>query len=130
MQSLAPAFSVSRHENPREIHWSAAGLWKEEDFLALQKELAEKAKPFIEDGRGFNTLGDLTDFVVQTREMAEKMRKSQDASAAAGVERMALICPSMLVRQQFTRVSGSLNIAFFENRADAIAWLRSRETAC
>ncbi|MEM7780520.1 MAG: STAS/SEC14 domain-containing protein [Pseudomonadota bacterium] len=125
MQTLAPSFNVSRVDSAREIHWSAAGLWTEAVLQDLQSDLLKTAKPFLEDQKGFRVLGDLREMAVQPGHMAEKMRQSQEASAALGVDRMALVYSSMLVRQQFRRVSEALNCEFFEDRVEAIAWLRS-----
>ena len=124
MSTLAPSFTVIRNDRAREIHWSAVGLWTEEDLLALQKELLSKAKPFIDERVRFRVLGDLREFAVQPRDMAEKMRASQEASAQLGVEKMALVCTSVLVKQQFRRVSEALDCEFFETERDAIDWLK------
>ncbi|MEP3421984.1 MAG: STAS/SEC14 domain-containing protein [Erythrobacter sp.] len=124
MQSLAPDFRVTRNDANREIHWVAIGLWTEQTLADLQAKLIQMAKPYLEDRQGFRVLGDLRELAVQSREMAEKIRQSQEASAQLGVERMAFVYSSVLVKQQFRRLSAALEIEFFDNKADAINWLR------
>ena len=84
MSTLAPSFTVIRNDRAREIHWSAVGLWTEEDLLALQKELLSKAKPFIDERVRFRVLGDLREFAVQPRDMAEKNARLPRGQRAAG----------------------------------------------
>ncbi len=124
METLAPTFTVSRNDGAREVHWSAAGLWTDGKVAELQGALFQAAKPFIDDAKGFRVLGDLREFAVQPRDLAEKMRLSQENSARVGVTRMALLVSSTLVKQQFRRVSAALECQFFSEKAAALAWLR------
>ena len=125
MQTLAPEFSVTRVEHPREIHWTATGLLDQAKLAQLFSTLLETSKPFRHDKKGFRVLGDLREFAVQPREIAALIEQSQQASADYGVDRMAILCTSMLVKQQFRRVSDALDCQFFDGKAEAIAWLRS-----
>ncbi len=124
MQRLAPSFTVTREDNPREIHWTVVGLFDQQKIGELFSALLESSKPFRDDRKGFRVLGDLRDFAVQQREVAEMMETSQEVSAQLGVDRMAIVYSSMLVKQQFRRVSDALECEFFDAKADAIAWLR------
>ncbi|MDN3644986.1 STAS/SEC14 domain-containing protein [Pontixanthobacter aestiaquae] len=124
--TLAPTFSVSTVPNRKEVHYSASGLWTLEKLPELEAALFEGSKEFIERKRSFRVMGDLRDFAVQTRPVAEQMEQIQIASAKFGVERMALICSSMLVRKQFERVSEAVNFEIFDNEATALDWLRRR----
>ena len=124
METLAPTSSVTRDDLHSEVHYSARGLWTQETIIDLQKQLFAASKPFIDAGKPFRVLGDLQGFPVQTREIAGQMEQIQIASAQLGVERMALIIDSILVQQQFRRVSQAINLAMFEARAAALAWLR------
>lgn len=125
MQTLAPSYTVNRHDSAREIHWSAAGLWDQAKVAELFSELLTTCKPFRDDRKGFRVLGDLREFAVQTREVAALIEKSQQSAAQLGVDRMAIVASSVLVKQQFRRVSEALDCRFFDNKAEAIAWLRS-----
>jgi len=124
MDILAPSYSVAIDHTRGEIHFSASGRWDEAKVIELNKELLKTAKPFTEAKRPIRVLGDLREFNVQTQEIADLMRQSQEGSAALGVVKMAILCSSALVKMQFQRVSEALNLQVFENEADAVAWLR------
>ena len=125
MQTLVPDYYVKRIETPREIHWAASGLLDEAKLNELFSTLLTTSKPFRDDKKGFRVLGDLREFAVQPREIAALIEQSQQASAQYGVDRMAILCTSMLVKQQFRRVSDSLECEFFDTKGDALAWIRS-----
>ena len=126
MTTLAPRFSVSAVPDRNEVHYTASGLWNLDKLPELQAALFDASKEFIEQKRSFRVLGDLRDFAVQTQPVAEQMEQTQIASAKFGVDRMALICSSMLVRKQFERVSEAVNFEIFDNEASALDWLRRR----
>jgi len=69
--------------------------------------------------------GDLRDYAVQDRKIAKFMRESFEASAALGVERMAVLCTSELVAMQLKREGQAMNLKTFHHRQDALEWLRS-----
>lgn len=124
MQTLAPSFSASRDDAKREMHWTAAGLLDGQSLNELFSLLLAESKPFRDDKKGFRTLGDLRQFAVQPREIAELIEESQKATAHYGCDRMAIVYTSVLVKQQFRRVSEALETRFFESKAEAISWLR------
>ncbi len=126
MNELAPQFSVKRLEECREVHYALSGLFTEELIPQIFKSLYETSLPFIEDRGGFRVLGDLRDFVVQPQEISPYMQRSQDDSAKVGVDRMAIVYSSALVKLQFTRVSAALDLGTFTEPDEALAWLRSK----
>lgn len=125
METLAPDFTVSRNDERREIFYSMSGLFTLEKVQELFAELLRTARPFIEDRKGFRVLGDLREMTVQTREIADQIKMSQDTSAKVGVDKMAILYSSTLMKQQFRRASDALDCQFFTDRAEAIAWLRA-----
>lgn len=125
METLAPTCRVHSDEATREVHYSASGMWTQDTIVDLQKQLFKAAQPFIEAGQTFRVLGDLRDFPVQTREITAQMQQIQEASASFGVDRMALIITTVLVKQQFRRVSDAVNMQIFNTKSDAITWLRA-----
>ncbi|MDJ0978871.1 MAG: STAS/SEC14 domain-containing protein [Erythrobacter sp.] len=125
METLAPTFTVSRDEARREILYSHSGLFTSGKMEELFVALLRAAKPFIDDRQGFRVLGDLREMVVQTREVADKLKLSQDTSAKVGVDKMAILYRSTLMKQQFRRASDALQCEFFTDRAEALAWLRT-----
>jgi len=124
MATLAPTFTVSRDDLRREVHYAVCGLFTVDRIDALFEELRRKSKPFIEDRKGFRVLGDLRQYTVQTRDVAEKMQMSQEVSAKVGVTKMAIVYESVLLKQQFRRVSSALEMGYFRDLPEALAWLR------
>lgn len=125
MTGLAPQFWVERDDQHREVHYALSGLFTEDVIPNLFKSLFEASLPFIEDKGGFRVLGDLREFVVQPQEISPYMQKSQDDSARAGVDRMAIVYSSALVKLQFTRVSAALELGTFTDPDEALSWLRA-----
>ncbi len=125
MTTLAPTFSVTRNQELREVYYTVSGLFTVEKIEELFAELIKVAKPFMDDRKGFRALGDMREFSVQTREVVEQLQLSQDTSAKVGVDKMAIVYSSVLVKQQFRRVSDALQLGMFESKAEALAWLRT-----
>ena len=125
MDTLAPSFSVTRNDDLREIYYTISGLFTLGTVNEMFAELSRVAQPFVEDRKGFRVLGDLRGFSVQTREVVEKIQLSQDRSAKVGGNKMAILYSSVLVKQQFRRVSDALELGMFENKAEALIWLRA-----
>ena len=88
------------------------------------KALYKQSLPFIETKRTFRGFGDLTEFAVQKQEVVDIVQVSQESSAELGVDRMAVQYSSTLVKIQFRRISDALELEFFEDRDEALAWLR------
>lgn len=124
MIDFTPKHRISTEPAFREVHFSASGLWDADKAEALLKELYHASLPFIEDGAKFRVLGDLREFQVQDSKVADVMRRSQEGSAKLGVERMAIIYSSVLVKFQFRRISETINLSLFEEKSDALRWLR------
>lgn len=124
MDELEPLIRVTRDDHRREVHYWLSGLFSEDLIPHVFSELFKASRPFIDDRKGFLVLGDLSAFKVQPRQLVEHMRFSQEASAKAGVERMAIVYSSMLTMQQFRRVSDALECEFFTERQEALKWLR------
>nr|WP_298928934.1 STAS/SEC14 domain-containing protein [uncultured Erythrobacter sp.] len=125
MELLAPKYSVEPHIDKREVHWRVEGLFDVAKSLELQKALFKAAQPLIEDGKGFRVMADMRDFPVQTRAIAEIIEQTQIGSAKLGVHKMVVIYSSVLVKQQWRRVSEVMDIEFFETEQDALQWLRT-----
>ena len=124
MHSLVPHFEITRDDVRRELHWTATGLWTLEKAQELPKALYKQSLPFIETKRAFRVFGDLTEFAVQSQDVVDVMQVSQENSAQLGVDRMAILYASILVKIQFRRISDALELKFFEDRDEALAWLR------
>ena len=88
-------------------------------------DLGNAAKPFMKQGRRFNALGDLREFVTQTRETAEAIRNSLLMAQSNGMQRFAVVAPPALVKLQYRRLTEGLEAEFFEDEDEARAWLRA-----
>lgn len=125
MSSLAPSFTVSSLPDLREVHFTASGLWDMETLVAYQRELIAAGKPMFENGKKMRVFGDLTGFVTQTREIAEGIRLIVMESARLGTERTAIVSDSPLAAMQYKRINEGINAEIFEDRDEAITWLRA-----
>ncbi|MEL7188314.1 MAG: STAS/SEC14 domain-containing protein [Pseudomonadota bacterium] len=127
MSTLTAAFEVTRDTAHREVFYRLSGLFTQDKVDELFAELFSASQPFIEDKGGFRVIGDLREISVQTREISDRIRFSQESSARAGVTKMAIVYSSILVMQQFRRNSEALNLGLFEDMDEAYAWLRSKD---
>lgn len=120
---LTPSFSVKVELDNREVHFAARGLWDQEVLADFSRELLSKAKPLL-DGNGMRVFADLTGFVAQTREIAAGIGVIMKESGKLGMDRTALLSDSVLAAMQYKRLNEGIRTEVFENRAEALAWLR------
>jgi len=99
-------------------------MWTKDKMKDFLVELAEKAKPLIDRPGAFGTLGDHTGYVTQDRETADTIRHTLAQAEPNGLDRLALITSSSLVRLQFKRINSGLELEFFDSKSDALSWLR------
>ena len=124
MSTLAPVHTISADHERAEVHFSIGGYWTPEAMGDFLYDLGNAAKPFMKEGRAFNALGDLRDFVAQSRETADAIRNSLLLAQKNGMKRFAVVAPPALVKLQYRRLTEGLDAEFFENQAEALAWLR------
>ena len=129
MDNLAPTFSIDADLDRGEVHYRVSGLWDMETMVKFQSDLLAKSRPLIERGRVIHALGEMDDFVTQTREIGEAMRTVITESAKLGVVKTAIVGGSMLMKMQYKRLSRDINFDFFDSKNDAVAWLRSEAAA-
>ena len=125
MASLAPSFSVKVDEMRRELHFVTSGLFDQASMQAFNEEVAKAVGPILAKKQKMRALGDLSDYAVQTREISDAMTVTLKSAEAVGIERVAIIMTSMLVKMQYQRVSEGRNVKIFDDRAQALAWLRA-----
>jgi len=126
MNDLTPRFEISIDEERRELHHAASGHWDEESVKSFLFKMAEKAAPFLSDDKPFSTLADFTGAVAQSQESAEIIRKNLEISRQFGLERIAVVGATALVRLQYKRLNECMDVEFFDSRHDALLWLRSQ----
>ena len=129
MDDLAPTYSVDADLERGEVHYCVSGLWDMPTMMKFQSELLAKSKPLIEAGRKIHALGEMGDFVTQTREISDAMRLVITESAKLGVVKTAIVGGSMLMKMQYKRLNHDINCEFFDSKSDAVAWLRSQVAA-
>ncbi|MEL7447392.1 MAG: STAS/SEC14 domain-containing protein [Pseudomonadota bacterium] len=125
MDTLETTHSISADTSHSELHFAIAGLWNEESMLVFLRDLARAAKPFMQERKSFAALGDLRDFVPQTQETAAAIQNSLLEAKDHGLQRFAVVTTSSLVKMQYRRISAGIEVEFFDEPRDAIAWLRS-----
>lgn len=125
MQDLTPNYTVRVDEERRELHFTTSGLFDQESMRAFNEEIARAVSPILTQKRTMRALGDLTSYAVQTREISAKMAETLAAAEAVGIERVAIIMTSPLVIAQYKRVSEGRNVKIFEDRTEALKWLRA-----
>ena len=125
MEDLTPTYSVTVDEERSELHFVTSGLFDKEAMEAFNRAIAKAVGPILAKKRKMRALGDLSGYVVQPREISVKMAETLAAAEAVGIERVAIIMTSTLVRMQYLRISEGRNVKIFDNREDALAWLRA-----
>ncbi len=126
MTTLAPKFSASIDYGRRELHFATSGLFDVAAMQALQAEIGEAIGPFLSERMTFRAFGDLTDYAVQTKDISEEMTRLLCAGEKVGIEKTAILITSTIVRMQYARISQGCSVEIFDNRSDALAWLREK----
>ncbi|MDJ0643995.1 MAG: STAS/SEC14 domain-containing protein [Erythrobacter sp.] len=124
MSNLAPVQSIKVDTDRAEVHFAIGGYWTREAMDKFLFDLGTAAKPFWKEGRAFNSLGDLSEFVAQSRETADAIRESLLLAQKNGMKRFAVVAPPAMVKLQYRRLTEGLDAEFFENETEALAWLR------
>ena len=91
---------------------------------ACSKRLARPAS-LLADRKPFRAFGDLSGYVVQSREISEEMTNVQRNAEKIGIERVAILITKALVRMQYQRVAEGQNVQIFETGENALEWLRT-----
>ena len=128
MGTLTPEFSVAPYIDRGEVHFTAKGLWDEETLVAFQRKIIEAGQPLFSEGKRMRVFGDLTGFVTQPPEIVEGIRIIMRESAKLGADKTAIVSDSILAAMQYKRMDTGLETEIFNQRGDALAWLR-REAA-
>ncbi|MEM8726062.1 MAG: STAS/SEC14 domain-containing protein, partial [Pseudomonadota bacterium] len=72
-------------------------------------------------------LGDFADFVPQDRTTGEAIRDHLMAAQKYGLRKIAIVSGSPLVKMQYKRLSQGVEVEFFDEKTEALAWLRGHE---
>ncbi|MGY6551592.1 MAG: STAS/SEC14 domain-containing protein [Erythrobacter sp.] len=124
---MQPTHSISADLDRAEVYFAIGGYWDTAAMRQFLFDLGEAAKPLMKQGKPFSALGDFTGFVPQDRETSNAIRDSISAGARNGLRRFAVLSASPLVRMQYRRIAQAVEVDFFDDRAQAAAWLRARD---
>ncbi|MFU7529539.1 hypothetical protein [Qipengyuania sp. ASV99] len=123
--SVTANFYSSELIEPRcEIHFACAGFWNPETMRRFLEELNQKTLPLIKAGKPIYALGDFTDALPQDRETADLVADHLANARKFGLQRVAIINATALMKMQYKRVSKGLEVEFFDDVRTAERWLR------
>lgn len=124
MDRLAPSSRVTSLPEHSEVHFWITGLWDTDGMKQFVVDLNKAAWPLTKLGRPIHVLGEMDGFVPQVRETGKIISDHLAASQPYGLTRVANCNASPLVKSQYRRLSAGLDVEFFEDRAEALRWLR------
>ena len=125
VENLEPYYRLSRDVDRQEVYIEAGGLWTAEFFREFQAALYENALPFVQRKLPHRVLADFRSLVTQNREVSELMQSTLKQSVEIGLKRTAVLASSTLFSLQYRRVAEGFEIEFFEDKVEALRWLRS-----
>lgn len=128
MQDLEPKSKVTSDPALGEVQFQVSGFWTLDQMESLLRGLTKAALPIVEQGRAIHVLGDMTDFVAQSRETGAAIQDHLNMSQKYNLTRVAIMGASSLVKLQYKRLSAGIEVEFFESRTDALQWLRRPES--
>lgn len=129
MEDLAPNSSISTVVDRGEVHFAVSGLWTIEHMDSFLRGLTKAAVPIVERRLPIQVFGDMTGFVAQTRGTGEAIRDHLMMSQQYGLQRVAIMGASSLVKMQYKRLSNGIKVEFFDNKVEALGWLHEAKSA-
>lgn len=123
---VTEAFYESRLiEDKCELHYACGGMWNPETMQGMFDSFTETVMPLLKARKEYSSIGDFTKALPQDRETAEVMIGNLEKATKFGLKRSAIINASPLMKMQYRRVAAAVNVEFFDNKADALNWVRS-----
>lgn len=118
---MEPGFEITVDRGRRRVHERWWGLWTKD---TLERYLAEWRATERDMGtrNAYRTLTDLRELVVQVRDLADQLADYLALTPATS-ERTAIVVSSALLKLQAIRVAQAGHRKFFDDLADAEAWL-------
>lgn len=124
MENLEPKHSISSDMERGELHFMISGYWPLDAMQAFLIDLDKAAYPLFASGKSVRVLGEMDGFKTQSRETGAAIENQLQNSVKYGLQRVAIIKATALVKSQYRRLSAGIDVGFFDSRFDAIAWLR------
>ncbi|KLE31747.1 STAS/SEC14 domain-containing protein [Aurantiacibacter gangjinensis] len=123
MEHLKPWHELALDTEHREVHFTLGGFFTLDEMKSFVREMDQLALTLITTGPTMKGLGDLRNLVPQRAEVAEFTRSHLVTAQKAGLTHVAIMAPP-LVRMQYRRLSEGLEVGFFDDKPEALAWLR------
>jgi len=124
MTELAPKHGLTTDETRGEMYFNLSGFFELEDIDDFLSEVNRQGAPLAGPDKTVPILGDFEGFVAQSQEVAERLRNHLLAAKDVGLKRIAIINVTPLAKMQYKRLSQSLDVEFFDNKQDALEWMR------
>ena len=118
-----PRYSITTDEYRREVRFSVEGFWDDATVKSYLKELGEAVIPFQRKNQTFRAMGDLTRLMAQSRKTADALGRALATGKQVGMERIAIVTTSPIMKLQYRRVAGDVELEFFDTTAQAREWL-------
>lgn len=105
------------------------GFWTTDDVAAFGRDLLAATTVFLATGRSFNTFYDYSEAIIQPQAVVAAFQ-TLALSTIAHSRRAALFTENGMARQQARRIAAVRpDMAVFDDRAAAMAWLMEEEAA-
>lgn len=124
MLDTLPKSKIARHDSYGEVHFAISGFWELDNMEAFLEDLNKASYPLVKEQKPIRVLGEMGGFLPQTRDTGDAISDHLKMSKKYGLERVAIITDSSLVKMQYRRLSQGIEVDFFEDKVSAIKWLR------
>jgi hypothetical protein len=102
------------------------GLWVREDGEAYVQHFKNKVTPL--KGSKWWVIADISEFPPQVPEVTDQIQETMRIAGEYGMQKAANLVSSAMTKLQIRRLSKESGIdefSFFQDRAEALQWLRS-----
>ena len=121
---MTNSYTIDVDTDRRLLRAALSGFWNIRTVAAFLAEIEHKESKLKAAGKPYFVMTDLTEFPVQTREIADELEHHLKAWANAGAY-SALISSSALAVLQVKRIAEGGNRRYFSSQDEATDWLVS-----
>lgn len=125
MRSTAPTQAIHFSDEHGEVQFSIGGLWGKHDMDGFLAKLDDASLPLVKQRRRIHVLGDMREFMAQSQDTGDAIRDHLMKAKKFGLEKVAILTDSAMVKLQYRRLSSGINVEFFSSKGQALVWLRS-----
>jgi hypothetical protein len=117
-------YTIDVDSDRRFMRVTLSGFWNIQTVSAFLSEIEHKESKLKAAGKPYFVMTDLTEFPVQTREIADELEHHLKAWSNAGAF-SAIISSSALAELQVKRIAEGGNRRYFSSKNEAMDWLIS-----